>query len=208
MNKINFDLKMQKILEGLTDKKPKILLHSCCAPCSSACIERLGELCDLTVFYYNPNMDTEEEYIKRKEEQKKLCELYALPFVEKGYRKEDYSSAVIGLEKEKEGGKRCEKCFELRLAETAEYAKEHGYDFFATTLTVSPLKNAEKINVIGEKIASEKGIFYLPSDFKKQGGYLKSIELSKKFGLYRQNYCGCIYSKIERTIGENKNEIT
>lgn len=196
---------MTKILEEqVGGKKLKILLHSCCAPCSSACIERLNAVCDLTIFYYNPNIDAEKEYVKRQEEQKRLCKLLNIKIIENDYNKAEYDNCVVGLENEKEGGKRCEKCFELRLKKTAQYASKNGYDYFATTLTVSPLKNSDLINRIGFKIEKDLQTKYLPTDFKKQNGYLSSIELSKKYGLYRQNYCGCEYSKKERETALQK----
>jgi predicted adenine nucleotide alpha hydrolase (AANH) superfamily ATPase len=191
----NADKKMQEIINGLNGKKPSLLLHSCCAPCSSAVIERIKDHFNLTVFFYNPNMDTLEEFNKRLLEQKRLCEIFDIPVIEIGYQKQEYLDFIKGLESEKEGGKRCFKCFELRINKTAELAKQNGIEYFATTLTVSPLKNAQKLNGIGELVSKNLGVKYLPSDFKKQGGYLRSIELSKKYDLYRQNYCGCEFSK-------------
>ena len=196
MNKVNFDTLLDSEIKNKYHGK-KILLHSCCAPCSTACIERLREELDLAIYYYNPNMDTEDEYVKRLLEQKRYCELLNIPVYDDGYRSEDYSNIVGGLEGEKEGGKRCEKCFYLRLKKTAEKAKERGFDAFMTTLTVSPLKNTDLINKIGYEIEKETGIKYLPSDFKKKDGYKRSIELSNEHGLYRQNYCGCKFSKRE-----------
>ena len=193
MNKINYDAEMQKVIKTLKNK-PKLLLHSCCAPCSTACIDRLKDVFDLTVFYYNPNIDTDEEYSLRVEEQKKYCAELGVNVIACEHFSEDYYSFVKGLENEKEGGKRCEKCFTLRLKKTREKAEEQNFDYFATTLTVSPLKNAELINKIGYSLESDK-VKYLPSDFKKQGGYLKSVQISKEKNMYRQNYCGCVYSK-------------
>ena len=197
MNKVNYDTLMIKEIERIKEKnaKPKLLLHSCCAPCSSACIERLKEHFDLTVYYYNPNIDGEEEYDKRANEQIRLCKLLGVNCIIEKFSSNDFYDKVKGLEKEIEGGSRCEKCFTLRLSKTIEFAKANGYDYFATTLTVSPLKNAKLINEIGEKLARGTGLKYLPSDFKKKGGYLRSIELSKEYDLYRQNYCGCEFSK-------------
>lgn len=195
MNKINYDLLMQKEVEKIKGEGKKLLLHSCCAPCSSATLERLKDYFDLTVYYYNPNIDGAEEYALRSTEQKRLCEELDIKCVVNEFNKADFLSIVKGLEKEKEGGARCEKCFYLRLKNTAEFAKANGYDYFATTLTVSPLKNAQVINKLGEKIEREVGVKYLPTDFKKRGGYLRSIELSKIYNLYRQNYCGCEFSK-------------
>lgn len=196
MNKINYDAQMLVLLEQSAGKK--LLLHGCCAPCSSYCLEQVAPKLKTTVFYYNPNIDGREEYEKRKaEEVRFLRETGLADFLDCDYFAEEYEAAVRGLEGEKEGGARCERCFRLRLCKTAEAAKAHGYDFFATTLTVSPLKNAELINRIGFECERKYGVAYLPSDFKKRGGYLRSIELSKEHGLYRQNYCGCKYSKRE-----------
>lgn len=196
MNKINYDSLMEEKIKTLSlERKPKLLLHSCCAPCSSACLERVKEKFNTTVYYYNPNMDSEVEFNIRATEQQKLCDILGVDLVVERYNCQEFFSVTTGLEQEKEGGARCEKCFYLRLKKTAEYAKENGFDYFSTTLTISPLKNAELINVIGKKIEEIVGIEFLPSDFKKRGGYLRSIELSKQYGLYRQNYCGCIYSK-------------
>ena len=197
MNAINFDKEMEKVIAKLKSqlKRPKLLLHSCCAPCSTACIERLKETFDITVYYYNPNMDTLEEYLARLNEQKRFCNELNVKVIDEGYLKEQFDAVINGLENEKEGGKRCEKCFYLRLKKTADRAKDDGYEYFATTLTVSPLKNAQKINEIGQEIANESSVKYLPTDFKKKGGYLRSVELSKEYNLYRQNYCGCEYSK-------------
>ena len=195
MNKENYDLKMQKVISLLNNSKPKLLLHCCCAPCSTACIERVKDLFDITAYFYNPNIDTENEFDYRAQELKRYCSLQKVDCVTEEYQKQEFLSAILGFEKEIEGGARCGKCFYLRLKKTAEKAKEMGAEYFATTLTVSPLKNAGLLNEIGEKIANEVGVKFLPSDFKKRGGYLRSIELSKQFDLYRQNYCGCEFSK-------------
>ncbi len=197
MNKINYDRELQNLINEnvKTNIKPKLLLHSCCAPCSSTCIERLKDGFDLTVYYYNPNLDCDGEFIKRANEQMRLCDNLNIKYVIEEYGSEAFNSAVAGLEKETEGGSRCAVCFNLRLSKTAEKAKEEGFEYFATTLTLSPLKNAEKINEIGKEIEEKFGVKYLPTDFKKNGGYLRSIELSKEYGLYRQSYCGCKYSK-------------
>ena len=195
MNKTNYDRVMVDIISELKEK-PKLLLHSCCAPCSTACIDRLRDYFDLTVFYYNPNIDTAEEYDKRVKEQIKYCNETGVKFLINDYDNQDFFEAVQGYEKEKEGGKRCEKCFMLRLQKTAQTATKNGFDYFCTTLTVSPLKNADLINKIGLSLESEK-VKYLPSDFKKQGGYLRSVQISKEKQMYRQNYCGCVYSKVK-----------
>lgn len=198
MNKVNYDKLMQEqIALAVKSGKNKLLLHACCAPCSSSCIERLKEYFDITVYFYNPNMDSEKEYNLRAEEQKRLCQIMQVDCVIERYNKEEFLSVVTGLENEREGGTRCVKCFDMRLDKTAEYALKNGFDYFTTTLTVSPLKNADLLNKIGAKISSEKGVAFLHTDFKKQNGYKRSIELSKEYGLYRQNYCGCIFSKGE-----------
>lgn len=199
MNKINYDLEMQKIIGGFAaDEKPSLLLHSCCAPCSTAVVERLIENFTVTVFYFNPNITESEEYNLRLNEQKRyLKETYGdrVNLIEGRYKAVEFFDVAKGLNKEPEGGKRCEKCFELRLYETAKVAKEGGYRYFCTTLTVSPHKNADVINEIGKAAEVKYGVEFLPSDFKKRGGYQRSCELSQKNELYRQNYCGCIYSK-------------
>lgn len=190
---------MQKLIGNIPNgERPKLLLHSCCAPCSSACIERLKNTFDITIYYYNPNMDSEQEFYVRASEQERLCKILGVGFVLEEYNADEFFSFVKGLESEPEGGARCEKCFYLRLNKTAEVAKQKGYDYFATTLTVSPLKNAEKINRIGFLVQENTGVRFLLSDFKKNGGYLRTIELSKEYSLYRQNYCGCIFSKREK----------
>lgn len=195
----------------------KLLLHSCCAPCSSYVLEYLREIFDITVFYYNPNITVDGEYRKRVEEQKRLIREYnrqievehftgmhstakarRIEVIEGDYEPDCFYAAAKGLEKCPEGGERCFRCYELRLRKTAELAAEKKFDCFTTTLTISPLKNARKLNEIGEKLEKEYGVFFLPSDFKKKNGYQRSIELSAQFGLYRQDYCGCIYSKRER----------
>ena len=202
MNKVNYDEKMREII-GKLEYTPKLLLHSCCAPCSSYCITELSGNFSVTVFYYNPNIDTDEEYEHRKEEQERFIKegVFANPvaFVGEEHEKEDFLKIAKGLENEPERGKRCLECYRLRLKKTAEYAKQNGYEYFTTTLTLSPLKNAEAINEIGFELQEETGVRFLPSDFKKSGGDLKSIELSKEYNLYRQNYCGCEFSK--RTNG-------
>ena len=197
MNKPNFDAEMLRIAKEYKEKgvRPKLLMHSCCAPCSTACIERLIEFFDLTIFYYNPNMDTEEEFKLRAEEQKRYCDKLGVKVIIEPYNSTEFYSAVKGMENLSEGGERCFICYRLRLNKTAEVAKSGGFDFFTTTLTVSPLKNAEKLNEIGKDEGDKIGVKFLPSDFKKQGGYLRSITLSKENNMYRQNYCGCIFSK-------------
>ncbi len=198
MNKIDYNKKMLEIIKDNLGQKKKLLLHSCCAPCSTACIERLIEHFEITVFYYNPNIDTLEEFNLRANEQVRYCSSLAVDCIVAGFDKQSFLSKVKGLENESEGGARCPKCFDLRLKKTAEKCLELGFDFFATTLTVSPLKNATLINEIGFSLDKSLGARYLPSDFKKQNGYLRSIILSKENNLYRQNYCGCEFSKIKQ----------
>ena len=203
MNAVNYDKLMQEELRGAQDRR--LLLHSCCAPCSSHCLSELSPRIGVTVLYYNPNLDCAEEYEKRKREQIRfLRETGPADFLDCDYAPEDYISAVRGLEEEKEGGARCAVCFRLRLERTAREAKARGFDYFATTLTVSPLKNAKLINEIGFAVAEEVGVKYLPSDFKKRGGYLHSVRLSEEYGLYRQDYCGCAFSKAERERQKQK----
>ena len=200
MMKENYQALMEKEFENIEKggKKPTLLLQCCCAPCSSAVLERLKEHFDLKIYFYNPNIYPQEEYEKRLGEFEKL--LFSPRFAEKiemvpsEYRQGDFENAIKGYEKEKEGGARCEKCFRLRLFETAKKAKETGADYFCTTLTVSPHKNAELLNKIGEEAEKEYGVKFLRSDFKKKEGYKRSIELSNELNLYRQNYCGCKYS--------------
>lgn len=195
--KENYAKKLEEII-NLLDNKPKLLLHSCCGPCSSYVISYLRDYFDITVLYYNPNIFPYEEYVKRKEEQKRLLREMTndtVKLLDCDYDNDKYEEVIQGLEKEPERGKRCTKCFLLRLKKTAIVGKDEGFDFFGTTLTVSPYKNAQLINRIGEKLANDYDIRWLYGDFKKNDGYKKSIELSKKYDLYRQNYCGCIYAK-------------
>ena len=174
----------------------RLLLHSCCAPCSSYCLTQVAPSLRTTVFYFNPNLDSEEEYLHRKSEQIRLLkETGAADFLDCDYEKEAFEEIAKGYEGEPEGGARCKRCYLLRLERTAQEAEKGGYDFFGTTLTVSPLKDCEALNAIGFALEEKYGVRYLPSDFKKRNGYLRSIELSKKYNLYRQNYCGCEYSK-------------
>ncbi|MBQ4340798.1 MAG: epoxyqueuosine reductase QueH [Firmicutes bacterium] len=200
--KKNYDLIMQKMIKDHEGGRPKVLLHSCCGPCSTACIERLAEDCDVTVFYYNPNIDNEDEYKLRRDEQiRYINERYGpsgkVNYLEGRYDVENFLAFAQSMADLKEGGGRCSLCFELRLRETASEAKEKNFDLFATTLTVSPMKNAEIINEIGIKLEKEYDVRFLVSDFKKRAGFQRSIELSKEYGLYRQHYCGCSFSKAE-----------
>ncbi len=192
--KINYDNMMMDIISKLDGKK-SILLHSCCGPCSSACIDRLKEYFDITVVYYNPNIEPKEEYEMRKSEQIRLLKEWNINFLDCDYDNQKWRDTTKYLTEELEGGRRCSVCFGIRLKYTALKAKELGFDYFATTLTVSPHKNSQVINKIGERIASEVNVKFLYSDFKKRDGYKKSIEFSKEYNLYRQDYCGCLYSK-------------
>jgi len=171
-----------------------MLLHSCCGPCSTVCIERLKDKYDLTVFYYNPNIEPVSEYEKRKEHQKKVCEHFGITYVDFDYDNGAWRKFVEGLENEKEGGARCTKCFFYRLEKTAKYASENNFDIFTTTLSVSPYKNSATIIDVGQQLEKIYKIEFLPESFKKNDGYLRSIQLSKELGLYRQNYCGCLYA--------------
>ena len=194
---------------GETTEKPKLLLHSCCGPCSTAVIERLVPFFDITVFYFNPNITESEEYNLRLNEQKRfIAEAYGdkIKIIEGRYKSVEFFLKAEGLQKEPEGGKRCEMCFAMRLFETAKTAKEKEFDYFCSTLSVSPHKNAEIINSIGEKLCKEFGVKYLVNDFKKENGYKRSVELSEKYELYRQRYCGCIYSKYANLPGLEETE--
>lgn len=201
-NARNFQRELDKILEQLTTV-PRLLLHSCCAPCSSYVLEYLRQYFQITVFYYNPNISMEQEYQKRVAEQKRLIDAYnqlldsgySISVIEGDYEPEIFYAAAKGLEQCPEGGERCFACYALRLRKTAELARQLGQDYFTTTLTISPLKNAAKLNEIGERLAKQYQVPWLPSDFKKKNGYKRSIELSAEYNLYRQNYCGCVYSQ-------------
>ena len=189
---------MQEQLKKIP-KGERLLLHSCCAPCSSACLERLKGHFQITVLYYNPNIDDEAEYLKRKAEQIRfLLETGWADFLDCDHEAERFAAISKGLEQEKERGARCYECYALRLDKTAQVAKENGFEWFATTLTLSPHKNAEWLNEIGEKLGGRYALNYLYSDFKKKGGYYRSIDLSGEYGLYRQDFCGCKYSKREK----------
>lgn len=200
----NYQKELEKVICNLEreNRVPTLLLHSCCAPCSSYVLEYLSNYFAITVFYYNPNIFPEEEFQKRILEQKMLIEKmpakHEIMFVAGDYDSDKFYEMAKGMEKLPEGGERCFRCYELRLRESADLAKKGGFDYFTTTLSISPLKNAAKLNEIGEKLAEEYGVSYLCSDFKKKDGYKRSTELSKEYGLYRQDYCGCIYSKQER----------
>ena len=197
---MNYQKELDKLIQKLETERrvPKLLIHSCCAPCSSYVLEYLNQYFEITVFYYNPNIYPESEYTKRIWEQQMLIDKmpskHKVSFVAGPYDKEKFYEMANGLETAKEGGSRCFKCYELRLREAAEMAKAAGFDYFTTTLSISPLKNADKLNEIGVKLAEEYGVSYLLSDFKKKNGYKRSIELSKIYELYRQDYCGCEFS--------------
>ena len=221
MSRINYSKALDREIQSLSERgiRPRLLLHSCCAPCSSYVLEYLREYFHITVFYYNPNITDSSEYAYRLAEEKRLIEEYnrqveeqdltgmhstseamKIDILEAPYDPERYLAAVRGLEECPEGGDRCGICFALRLGETARAAGEGGFDLFATTLTISPLKDADRLNEIGQKAGAKYGVPYLPSDFKKKDGYKRSIELSGQFGLYRQNFCGCTFSKTEKSI--------
>lgn len=205
MNKINYQKEMERIIKencagGSATKK--VLLHSCCGPCSTYCIQTLAEYFEVTVFYYNPNIYPEDEYHMRAKEQKRFIEQCPtknnVDFIEGIYDQERFYKLTKGLWDVPEGGSRCFLCYRMRLEESAKYAKDHGFDFFTTTLSISPLKNAEKLNEIGGMLEKEYGVGYLYSDFKKKDGYKKSTAISKEYNMYRQYYCGCVFSKKQR----------
>lgn len=204
MNQPNFQRMLEKELSEIAcgDRVPTLLLHSCCAPCSSYVLEYLSDYFFITVFYYNPNIYPREEYAMRVREQQEFIRRfparYPISFVEGDYDTERFYRMAEGMEQEKEGGARCFLCYELRLREAGELAKCGGFDYFTTTLSISPLKNAGRLNEIGGRIGEELGVHYLFSDFKKKNGYKRSTELSKEYGMYRQDYCGCVYSYRER----------
>ena len=204
MNKINYQKVLEQTIEEHQKKGevPSLLLHSCCAPCSSYCLEYLSAYFEITVFYYNPNIYLEEEYRTRVAEQQRfiLClpARHPISFLEGAYDTERFYTMTKGLEDCPEGGERCFRCYELRLREAAEAAKRYGMDYFTTTLSISPLKNAAKLNEIGASLEAEYGVRYLYSDFKKKNGYKRSVELSEQYGMYRQYYCGCVFSKNQR----------
>lgn len=216
MNKVNYQAELETLIKQLPDRHRRLFLHSCCAPCSSYCLEYLRKYFDVTVFYYNPNISFGEEYRHRVEELKRLVEELnedaaggnPIELEEGPYEPERFFEAVKGMEDCPEGGERCFVCYELRLREAAKRAAEGGYDFFTTTLTISPLKNAQKLNEIGQRLGEEYGVACLPSDFKKKGGYQRSIELSREHDLYRQDYCGCVFSKKERERQEGEGQKT
>ncbi len=201
--KQNYQLMLEETIQEITEanKVPKLLLHSCCAPCSSYCLEYLSDYFEITVFYYNPNIYPDEEYFHRAREQQAFIERFPakhpISFVEGDFDKERFFQSVKGLENEPERGARCNVCFELRLGEAASMAREMNMDYFTTTLSISPMKDAELLNDIGSKMEEKYGVKYLHSDFKKKNGYKRSCELSQEYGMYRQDYCGCVFSYNE-----------
>lgn len=202
MNNRNYQRELELLLQQNQKEEtvPTLFLHSCCAPCSSYVLEYLSRYFKITLFYYNPNIHPQEEYDKRVGEQKRFISClqtkHPIAFVEGEYDTTRFYAITKGLEKEPEGGLRCFACYELRMEEAAKMAKAEGFDYFATTLSVSPLKNSQKINETGEKYGEKYGIKHLPSDFKKRGGYIRSVLLAKEYGLYRQCYCGCVFNAI------------
>ena len=208
---MNYDLLMEEQIKNMNEGST-LLMHACCAPCSSACLERLGNYFDISILYYNPNITDKDEYLKRVEEIKKFISgfktKYPIKLIEGRYDPKEFFEIAKGLEDEPERGKRCFKCYKLRLNETAKVAEENNFDYFCTTLTLSPYKNATWLNEIGEDLNNNYNSTYLYSDFKKKNGYKRSIELSKEFDLYRQDYCGCVYSlrdEIERKKNKTDN---
>jgi hypothetical protein len=210
VQKENYQKQLERVLAELeqTGQTPRLLLHSCCAPCSSYVLEYLSRYFHITLFYYNPNIYPEEEYRKRVEEQKRLIAqlptVHPVTFLEGDFCPGDFYQAVKGLEQIPEGGERCFACYRLRLEATAKLAAELQMDYFTTTLSISPLKNAEKLHQIGAELAQQYGVRQLPSDFKKKEGYKRSIQLSAQYELYRQNYCGCVFSQRESQAREAK----
>lgn len=207
MNRRNYQRELNQTIEKLVEagRVPRLLLHSCCAPCSSYVLEYLSQYFSITVFYYNPNIFPAEEYEKRVREQEalilRLPAKHRISFLEGPYEQERFYETAKGLEQEPEGGERCFRCYHLRMLEAAQMARAGRFDYFTTTLSISPLKDAVRLNEIGEKLSREYGVAYLNSDFKKRDGYKRSIELSREYGLYRQDYCGCVYSLRERKRG-------
>ncbi len=209
MNRINYQKELDRILDDLDKEGPakRLFLHSCCAPCSSYVLEYLSDYFEITDFFYNPNIEPEAEYRRREDELERLISsmkpVHPIHFLPGHYDPSEYYRAVKGLEHIKEGGERCFACYRLRMEEAAKLAAEGNYDYFTTTLSISPLKNAQKLNAIGLELEAEYGVKHLPSDFKKKNGYLRSIELSREYELYRQDYCGCVFSKRERGLNDN-----
>ena len=211
MVKINYQKELDKLIDQFEKegRVPSLLLHSCCGPCSSYCIEYLSQYFNITVFYYNPNIYPDEEYYHRVKEQQRFIEAFPtkhpVSFIEGDYDKNRFYDIAKGLEHEPEKGARCHKCYELRLRRTAEVAAEKSFDFFTTTLTISPMKDSQVLNEIGIRIGEEVGVSWLPSDFKKKEGFKRSTELSAEYDMYRQDYCGCVYSYNERQLQKQQN---
>lgn len=211
--KINYQVKLEEIIKEESKKGeiPKLLLHSCCAPCSTYVLEYLTQHFDISVLYYNPNIHPSEEYFKREAEQERYINIVnkvnKIELIKAPYRPQQYFNAVKGYELDKEGGDRCTLCYKLRLDIAAQYAKNHGYDYFTTTLSISPHKNAQIINKIGEKLEEQYDVKYLYADFKKKNGFKRSIELCNQYDVYRQNYCGCVFSLKESQEREKQKEL-
>lgn len=203
--KIDYNKKMEEIIQSFNGEKKKLLLHSCCAPCNSSVLKRMDEFFHITVYFYNPNINIPGEFDKRFEEQKRFIEESGIEaeLIKGNFEPEKFLKAIKGHEKDGEKSQRCINCFDFRLEEAAKIAKELGFDYFASSLTVSPMKNSDAINELAYKWSEIYKISWLPSDFKKKGGYQCSVNLSKEFNLYRQNYCGCAFSKAE-TIQREK----
>ncbi len=208
MNRRNYQKELDRIIEKCGDRMPRVLLHSCCGPCSGSVLEYLTQYFDVTLLWYNPNLYPEAEFERRFKAQVEIIEKMGLAdkvsIMAESHKSEDFTAKIKGFENEPEGGKRCEQCFRLRLTEAARIAKQYGYDYFCSTLTVSRHKNAELINTLGEEIGRAMGVCWLPSDFKKRGGEDRSVELSEKHGIYRQLYCGCEFSLHRREQGKNQ----
>lgn len=213
MNRRNYQRELEEIIKQneTMSRVPRLFLHSCCAPCSSYVLEYLSEYFEITVFYYNPNISPREEYERRIQEQKRLIEelpaCHPIHMTAGPYEPQRFYDMAKGLEQEPEGGMRCYGCYRIRLEEAARLAAEGGYDYFTTTLSISPLKNAEWINEIGEALENVYPVSHLPSDFKKKDGYRRSVELSARYGLYRQDYCGCVFSRAEREQKKRKGNL-
>ena len=209
---VNYQKELEKLIEGQqkAGRVPRLFLHACCAPCSSYVLEYLSRFFSVTVFFYNPNISPKEEYEKRVSEIQRLISemefVHPVAFVEGEYKPEDFYEMARGLEDVPEGGERCFRCYRLRMEEAARLAEQGGYDYFTTTLSISPLKNAGKINEIGQELSQIYKVEHLPSDFKKKNGYKRSIELSAKYDLYRQDYCGCVFSKRESMEKQRQRE--
>lgn len=203
-NRVNYQLAMEKVIKELPSgpDRPRLLLHACCAPCSSATLERLAQWFDLTILYYNPNIYPPAEYHRREAELERFVQQagYRFPVVELPYDPQEFYDSVKGLEQEPEKGERCTVCYRLRLEQTARYAAEQGFAWFCTTLSISPMKDPVRINDLGRELGEKYGVRFLPSEFRKKDGYKRSLQLSEQYGLYRQDYCGCVFSKQERGV--------